>query len=45
MQSGSLTKRIVDVWAWILVAFVIVFAVETVIFLVVMKRRKQTREE
>lgn len=45
MQSGSFTKRIVDVWAWILLAFVIVFAVETVIFLVIMKRRKQTREE
>lgn len=45
MQSGSLTKRIVDVWPWILFAFVVVFAVETVIFLVIMKRRKETGEE
>ncbi len=45
MQSGSLTKRIVDVWPWLLFAFVVVFAVETVIFLVIMKRRKQAREE
>lgn len=45
MQSGSLTKRIVDVWPWLLFAFVVVFAVETVLFLVIMKRRKQAREE
>lgn len=45
MQSGSLTKRIVDVWPWLLFAFVVVFAVETVIFLVIMKRRKKVREE
>ena len=45
MQSGSLTKRIVDVWPWLVVAFVIVFAVETVLFVAFMKRRKKRTEE
>lgn len=45
MQSGSLTKRIVDVWPWLIFAFIIVFAVETVLFLLFMKRRKNRTEE
>lgn len=45
MQSGSLTKRIVDVWPWLVFAFVIVFAVETVLFVLFMKRRKNRTEE
>lgn len=45
MQSGSLTKRIVDVWPWLLVAFVIVFVAETILFVVFMKRRKKRTEE
>lgn len=45
MQSGSLTKRIVDVWPWLVVAFVIVFVAETILFVVFMKRRKKRTEE
>lgn len=45
MQSGSITKRIVDVWPWLLFAFIVVFAVEIVIFLIIMKKRKKAREE
>lgn len=45
MQSGSFTKRIVDVWPWLLAAFVIVFGVETVIFVMMMKRKKKDMEE
>ena len=45
MQSGSLTKRIVDVWPWLVFAFIIVFAVETFLFVLFMKRRKNRTEE
>lgn len=45
MQSGSLTKRIVDVWPWLLLTIFVVFAVEAVIFFMIIKRRRQVREE
>lgn len=45
MQSGSLTKRIVDVWPWLVLALIIVFVVEFVIFFMMMKRKKKDKEE
>lgn len=45
MQSGSLTKRIVDVWPWLVLALIIVFVVEFVIFFMMMRRKKKDKEE
>lgn len=46
MQSGSLTKRIVDVWPWLVCAAVIIFAVEAGLFAAVVRRkRRDMREE
>lgn len=45
MQSGSLTKRIVDVWPWLLLAIIVVFVVEFVVFYMMMKRKRRDREE
>lgn len=44
MQSGSITKRIVDVWPWIILALGLVLAGETVIFFLIMKRRNRREE-
>lgn len=44
MQSGSITKRIVDVWPWIILALGLVLAGETVIFFLIMKRRSHREE-
>lgn len=45
MQSGALTKRIVDVWPWLLGAFAIAAIVETGIFVAMIKRKKRDMEE
>lgn len=45
MQSGSFTKRIIDVWPWLLIAFVILFSVESIIFILIVKRRKRNMED
>ncbi len=45
MQSGALTKRIVDVWPWMLVALVVAGGLETAIFIIIVKRRKRERNE
>lgn len=45
MQSGSFTKRIVDVWPWLLVSLIVVFLVEIVIFLLMIRRKKKAMEE
>ncbi|MBQ4530554.1 MAG: class C sortase [Lachnospiraceae bacterium] len=45
MQSGSLTKRILDVWPWLVLALIIVFVVEFVIFFMMMRRKKKDKEE
>lgn len=44
LQSGTLTKRIVDVWPWLLVSLAGMAIVETVIFLLIVKRKKQKKE-
>lgn len=44
MQSGSITKRIVDVWPFIILALGLVLAGETVIFFLIMKRRNRREE-
>lgn len=45
MQSGSFTKRIVDVWPWLLIAFAIVSSVEVIIFILMIRRKKKNTEE
>lgn len=44
LQSGTLTKRIVDVWPWLLVSLVIMAIVETGIFLLIVKRKNQKKD-
>lgn len=44
LQSGTLTKRIVDVWPWLLVSLVVMAVVETAIFLLIVKRKKQKKD-
>lgn len=44
LQSGTLTKRIVDVWPWLLVSLVVMAIVETGIFLLIVKRKKQKKD-
>jgi len=41
MQSGALTKRIVDVWPWMLVALAVAGTLETVIFIIIVRRRRR----
>lgn len=45
LQSGSFTKRIVDVWPWLLIAFVVVALGETILFVLMIRRKKKDREE
>lgn len=45
MQTGALTKRIVDVWPWLLGAFLVAVLIETGIFFSILKRKKQDMEE
>ena len=40
MQSGALTKRIVDVWPWLVVSLLIMAGVEGSIFLLIVKRQR-----
>lgn len=44
LQSGTVTKRIVDVWPWLLVSLVVMAVVETGIFLLIVKRKKQKKD-
>lgn len=45
MQTGALTKRIVDVWPWLLGAFLIAVLIESSIFFSILKHKKQDMEE
>ena len=45
MQTGVLTKRIVDVWPWLLGAFLVAVLIESGIFFSILKRKKQDMEE
>lgn len=45
MQTGALTKRIVDVWPWLLGAFLVAVLIESGIFFSILKRKKQDMEE
>ena len=45
MQTGALTKRIVDVWPWLLGAFLVAVLSESGIFFSILKRKKQDMEE
>ncbi|MDE7285425.1 MAG: class C sortase, partial [Lachnospiraceae bacterium] len=44
LQSGTLTKRIVDVWPWLLVSLLLIAIVETGIFLLIVKRKNQKKD-
>lgn len=44
LQSGTLTKRIVDVWPWLLVSLAVMAVAETGIFLLIVKRKKQKKD-
>lgn len=45
MQTGALTKRIVDVWPWLLGAFLVAVLIESDIFFSILKHKKQDMEE
>lgn len=45
MQTGALTKRIVDVWPWLLGAFLAAVLIESGIFFSILKHKKQDMEE
>ena len=45
MQTGALTKRIVDVWPWLLGAFLVAVLIESGIFFSILNRKKQDMEE
>lgn len=45
MQTGALTKRIVDVWPWLLGAFLVAVLIESGIFFSILKRKKQDMED
>lgn len=45
MQTGALTKRIVDVWPWLLGAFLVAVLIESGIFFSILKRKKRDMEE
>lgn len=45
MQTGALTKRIVDVWPWLLGAFLVAVLIESGIFFSIIKHKKQDMEE
>lgn len=45
IQSGAFTKRIVDVWPWLLIAFVVIAGVETLFFVMILRRRKRENDE
>lgn len=44
LQSGTITKRIVDVWPWLVVSLTVMAIVETSIFLLLVKRKKQKKD-
>ena len=45
MQTGALTKRLVDVWPWLLGAFLVAVLIESGIFFSILKHKKQDMEE
>ena len=45
MQTGALTKLIVDVWPWLLGAFLVAVLIESGIFFSILKHKKQDMEE
>lgn len=45
MQTGALTKRIVDVWPWLLGAFLVAVLIKSGIFFSILKHKKQDMEE
>ena len=45
MQTGALTMRIVDVWPWLLGAFLVAVLIESGIFFSILKHKKQDMEE
>ena len=45
MQTGALTKRIVEVWPWLLGAFLVAVLIESGIFFSILKHKKQDMEE
>ena len=45
MQTGALTKRIVDVWPWLLGAFLVAVLIESGIFFSILNHKKQDMEE
>lgn len=45
MQSGSFTKRVVDVWPWLLIAFIITAGTELLIFFMIIKKIRRSRND
>ena len=45
IQSGALTKRIVDVWPWMLVALAVAGTLETVIFIIIVKAKLEEKKQ
>ena len=45
LQSGSFTKRVVDVWPWLVVVFSIMAIGEGIIFILIVRRKKKDKLE
>lgn len=43
LNTGSVTKRLVDVWSWLVIALIAVFAVEGVIVLLFIRSRRKRK--
>lgn len=45
LQSGSFTKRVVDVWPWLLVVFSIIAICEGTLFILIIRRKRKDKLE
>ena len=45
LQSGSFTKRVTDVWPWLILVFSLIAFGETIMFIMILKRKKLDKEE
>ena len=44
LQSGSFTKRVVDVWPWLLIASVVILGAEAIIFIMIIRKGRKEKE-
>lgn len=45
LKSGAFTKRIVDVWPWLLISFLVIAVIEVLIFIIMVNRKRKKKKE